>query len=74
MIHESKIFEIVQQLKEFSLKFVSKAGELVTIDRCRCTSFHSSGKTMNIIIPASGLVRKVTRKSIVEINGEEVFV
>ncbi len=74
MIHESKIFEVVQTLKDFSLKFVSKSGELITIERCRCTSFHSSGKTMNILIESSRLVRKVTRKSIVEINGEEVFV
>jgi len=74
MLHESKIFEVVENLKEFSLKFVSKAGELVSIDRCRCTSFHSSGNTMNIYIFASKLVRKVTRKSIVELNGEEVFI
>ncbi|MDO5341309.1 MAG: hypothetical protein Q4F69_02495 [Bacteroidia bacterium] len=74
MIHESKVFEIVQLLGNFSLKFVSKTGELVAVDECSCTSFHSSGRTMNIRLKGSGLVRKVVRKSVVEINGEEVFI
>lgn len=74
MIHVSKVFEVVQLLKTFSLKFVSKTGELVSIEKCSCTSFHSSGRTMNVRLPESGLVRKVVRKSIVKLNGEEVFI
>ena len=74
MIHESKLFELVQMHPVFSLSFVAKSGELVTVDECRCTSFHSSGKTMNILILASGLVRKVNRKTITAINGKEVFI
>ena len=73
MIHESKLFELVQVLKTFSLQWVSGSGELVKVDECRCTSWHSSGKTMNVLIPASGLVRKVNRKTITAINGKEVF-
>lgn len=74
MIHESKLFELVQTHQSFSLTYVTKSGELVTADECRCTSFHSSGKTMNILFPASGLVRKVNRKTITNFNGQEVFI
>lgn len=73
MIHESKIFELVQSLKTFSLQWVSEKGELVTVDECTCTSFHSSGDTMNIKLLASGLIRKVKRKTITAINGKEVY-
>ena len=73
MIHESKLFELVQIHPSFSLTYVSKSGELITVDECRCTSFHSSGKTMNILIAGSGLVRKVIRKTVIRFNGEEVF-
>ncbi len=73
MIHESKLFEAIQPLKTFSLKWVSKKGELVVAGQCRCTSFHSSGKTMNVMLLPSNMFRKVNRKTIVEINGQEVF-
>ena len=73
MIHESKLFEIVQALKTFSLQWVSKKGELVTVDECTCTSFNSSGKTLNIKLASSGLIRKVNRKTITAINGKEVY-
>ena len=71
MIHESKLFELVQMHPVFSLSFVAKSGELVEVDDC--TSFHSFGKTMNILILASRLVRKVNRKTVTAFNGEEVF-
>ena len=74
MIHASKIFELVQVHPSFSLTFVAKNGELVSVDDCRCTSFHSSGKTMNIMILPSRQVRKVNRKTITAINGKEVFI
>lgn len=73
MIHASKLFELVQIHPSFSLTFVAKNGELVTVDECRCTSFHSSGKTMNIQILSSGQIRKVNRKTIIAFNGKEVF-
>lgn len=73
MIHESKLFELVQTHPSFSLQFVASSGELVTVEKCCCTSFHSTGKTMNIKIAASGQFRKVNRKTIVNFNGQEVF-
>lgn len=72
MIHESKLFEVVQQLDTFSLQWVSKSGELIDA-KCRYTSFHSSGKTMNVQLADSGLIRKVNRKTVTKINGQEVF-
>ena len=72
MIHESKVFELVQAHKSFALQFVAQSGELVTVEQCQCTSFHSEGKTMNIKLP-NGLFRKVIRKTITKFNGEEVF-
>lgn len=74
MIHESKLFEVVQSKQSFSLWWVSSSGELVKADNCRCTSFHSSGKTMNIRLNGSGLIRKVNRKTVTNFNGQEVFV
>ena len=72
MIHESKLFELVQTHKSFSLQFVAASGELVTVDKCTFTSFFSAGKTMNIKLP-NGQFRKIIRKTITKFNGEEVF-
>ena len=72
MIHESKLFELVQAHKVFALQFVAASGELVTVDECSCTSFHSSEKTMNIKL-RNGQFRKVNRKTITRFNGQEVF-
>ncbi len=74
MIHVSKIFELVQTLKQFSLKWVSESGELIDAPMCVCTSFHSSGNTMNVMLLPSRQVRKVNRKTITAINGKEVFI
>lgn len=73
MIKESKLFEVVQAHETFSIEWVSAKGELVKADGCRCTSFHSSGKTMNVKLANSGLIRKVNRKSVTKFNGQEVF-
>ena len=73
MIKENKIFEVVETLKTFSLEWVSKEGELVKVDECTLTSFHSDGKTMNVRLANSGQFRKVNRKTVTKINGQEVF-
>lgn len=74
MIHESKLFELVQTHPTFSLAFVAASGELVTVDECSCTSFHSSGKTMNVKAPHWKKPIKVNRKTITNFNGQEVFI
>lgn len=74
MIHISKIFEVVQELKRFSIAWVSERGERIFVQDAEFRSFFSMGYTMNIVCRASGQIRKVNRYSVVEINGEEVFI
>jgi hypothetical protein len=74
MVHVGLIHKLVDtNNKEFSISFVSKEGELIKIKKCVCTSFYSSGRTMNIKILPSNQVITIRRASIVEFNGEEVF-
>lgn len=74
MIHSSKIHELVDVVPIFSIAWVSESGEKIYIRRARCTSFHSSGDTMNIMVIESGQIRKIKRISIIEFNGEEVII
>lgn len=74
MIHSSKIHELVDVVPIFSIAWVSESGEKIYIRRARCTSFHSSGETMNIMVIESGQIRKIKRISIIEFNGEEVII
>ena len=73
MIHSSKIHELVEVHSVFSLGWVSGTGEKIYVRKCKCTSFHSSGDTLNILITESGEVRKVNRYTITEFNGQEVI-
>ena len=72
MIHISQIHKEVQRLPEFSLVFIDKEGDRITVKRCICTSWFSSGRTMNIKFLDSGVIRKIRRVSIVEFNGQDV--
>lgn len=71
-MHISFLHQLVAR-GEFSLTFVSEDGQLIHVDRCVCTSFHSSGSTMNIKLIGSGEIRKVVRITIIDINGKEVY-
>ncbi|MHC1781014.1 MAG: hypothetical protein AB9922_12345 [Bacteroidales bacterium] len=73
MIHSSKIHELVDVVPVFSIGWVSESGEKIYVRKARCTSFHSSGDTMNIMILDSGQIRKIKRITITEFNGEEVI-
>lgn len=59
---------------EFSLKFVAEDGQVISIPRCVCTSFHSAGRTLNIKLCDSGEIRKVVRLSIIELNGKQLYI
>ena len=72
MIHSSKIHELVDVHPFFSIAWIAESGEKIYVNRCKCTSFHSSGNTLNILIIESGEVRKVNRYTITEFNGQEV--
>lgn len=71
-MHMSQLHTFIKGDPEFSMKFVSERGEVIAIERCRCTSFHSAGRTFNIRLFPSGQIRKVVRVSIIEINGKEL--
>ena len=71
-MHWSHLHEIVRH-GEFSLRFVATDGEVVHLPRCVCSSFYSRGSTMNVKLCESGEVRKINRVTIVEVNGEEVY-
>ena len=73
MIHASKIHELVELVPVFSIGWVTKSGEKVYVRKAKCTSFHSSGETLNIMIIESGQIRKIRRITITEFNGEEVI-
>ena len=73
MIHSSKIHELVEVVPVFSIAWITVSGEKVYVRKAKCTSFHSSGETLNIMILESGQVRKVNRMTITEFNGEEVI-
>lgn len=76
MIHVSKIFELAQVVKRFSIAWVSESGRRIYIDDAVFTSggYYSLGRTMNIRCVASGEIRKVKVDTIIEFNGQEVFI
>ncbi len=57
---------------EFSIAFVAKAGNIVLAKRAICTSWHSSGRTMNIKFLDSLEIRTIRRCSIIAFNDQEV--
>ena len=71
MLHISQLHKQVER-GEFSIRFVEKSGAIVHGQRCICTSFHSSGGTMNLKFCDSEQIRKVRRVSVIEFNTEEV--
>jgi hypothetical protein len=73
MIHISQIHKLVEPAgTEFSMKFTAKKGYEVLAEKAVCTSFYSSGRTMNIKFLPSEEIRTVRRCTITEFNGEEV--
>lgn len=78
MLHISKVTMLAEtkekgKRKPFSCRFVKKTGQIVEAKEVVCTSVHSVGRTMNLLWP-SGEVRKVKIISVIEFNGQEVFV
>lgn len=72
MIHAGAL-HLLTDKRNFSIKYFTSKGDLVEGDKCICTSWHSSGHTLNLKFCESGQIRKVTRSLIIEFNGEEVF-
>lgn len=73
-MHLSELHKFVADpSREFALSFVAKGGEVVTVSRCVCTSFHSSGRTLNIMLLPSRQVRKVIRHTILTVNNQRFY-
>lgn len=73
MIHVSKLFELVQTHKTFSIEWVNERGGIEVVDDASYTSWHSEGNSFNIICNKSGQVRTVNKLTVTKFNGEEVF-
>lgn len=76
MLHVSKIFELAQIQKKFSITWVAEDGRRIFVPEAAFTKggFYSKGRSMNIVCTASGEVRTVKVDTIIEFNGEEVFI
>ncbi len=76
-IHISKLHTLVSEGtgKLITLKYRERStGHLITFEKWTCTSWHSEGRTLNVLNPDNGQVRKLRRILIVEFNGIEVIV
>ena len=85
-IHISKIFELVQLQKRFSITWVAEDGHKVTVPAAELTNknekdsakpkdgMYSKGRCFNIVCIPSGEFRTVKIDTIIEFNGEEVFI
>lgn len=76
MIHRSKIFEIVETLGEFSLRWIAKTGNFVNIDDAVfMSSYITEDEDLMIRVRCkkSGEIRETSVNHITEINGEEVI-
>ena len=81
MIHISKIHELVMVLGEFSITWIDRYGKKVVVPKAvfsgkkeKKDRFRSKKRTFNIICIPSNEVRTVKLETIVEINGQEVFI
>ena len=85
-VHISKIFELVQLQKRFSITWVAEDGRKIFVPDAELTNqnendtaqpkdgMYSIGRRFNIVCLASGEIRTVNIDSIIEFNGEEVFI
>lgn len=71
-MHISELHKAVER-GEFAMKFVDGDGDVITIPCCVCTSYHAKGSTLNVKLLPSGEIRKIVRVTIIEVNGEEVY-
>lgn len=75
-VHISKIFELVQLQRRFSITWVAEDGRKIFVPDAELTKdgMYSKGHRFNIVCLASGEIRTVNIDSIIEFNGEEVFI
>ncbi|MEG1414685.1 MAG: hypothetical protein RSB32_05925 [Mucinivorans sp.] len=73
MIHISKLRKMIER-GEFTLTFVAKAGDIVVIDSCVVSSWHTLGDTFNIVLPTSQQVRTINKFTIISVNNQELYI
>lgn len=71
-MHISQLHRQIER-GEFALRFVSERGELVQIDRCVLTSWHTMGNTFNVLITTSEQTRTINKYTILSVNGQELY-
>jgi hypothetical protein len=71
MILLSNLHKMVEK-GAFSIAFVAESGEIIHCEHAICTSWHSRGRTMNIKLITSRVVRTVRRCTIIAFNDQEV--
>jgi hypothetical protein len=81
MLHLSRIYDIIEKRDakkrpvEFSIIFVKKStGEKVFIPAATCTSTSFRPRTINIMVVASGEIRKVRASLILAINETKIYI
>lgn len=73
-LSQSRIFELAQTLKEFSITWATTNGHWAHIERAAMTSQHGEGDTINIINLVTGEVSKVIIDTIKEFANKEVII
>lgn len=71
MILLSHLHKIIAK-GNFSIAFVDQSGAVVAVPDAILTNWHSKGRTMNIKIIGSGVIRTIRRCTIINYNNEEV--
>ena len=75
MIHNSRIYDLVETHEFFSISFIKKStGDKVEIEKCTCTSSSNKHRTINIKIFPSEEIRKVKVCSIIKFNDVKVYI
>jgi len=77
MIHYSALTALTEgsgKDRPFSFKYVAKSGEIIEGENCVVTSSNNERRTKNIKFLESDEIRTIREISIIEFNGNEVFV
>lgn len=71
-IRQGVLHELVERLQQFSITWATEHGHWATVEHATCTSWHSSGDTMNIKDTDTGNLFTVIIDTIKLFNGKEV--
>lgn len=70
-IHGSELYKL--EGETFDIEYIKKDGVVRKVKNVLCTSFWSSGQTMNIKYPGYNHPVKIRRIQIIKINGKELI-